>query len=160
MAHAVNVQGKKINFESCFGRKKTNMAEKCAGLLFLAGITAEDIRKKEISVFKVMMGGFLAGLYRMYAGKFLLQEVVWGLVPGGILVLLAFITKESIGYGDGMAAAVLGLWTGGWFTLAAVCAAVMLSGIWGTVRVIRKKREPIPFIPFLLLGMEVVLAYG
>ena len=59
-----------------------------------------------------------------------------------------------------MAAAVLGLWTGGWFTLKTVCTAVMLSGVWGLACLIKKKTEPIPFIPFLLLGMEVVLAYG
>ncbi|MDE6202090.1 MAG: prepilin peptidase [Lachnospiraceae bacterium] len=136
------------------------MAADCAGLLFLAGLTAEDIRKKEIPVFKVLAAGFFAVLYPMCVGQISAQEIIWGLVPGGILMLLALITKESIGYGDGMVAAVLGLWTGGWFTLAVVCAAVMLSGIYGTACLIRKKREPIPFIPFLLLGMEVVLAYG
>lgn len=135
------------------------MAANCAGLLFLAALTTEDIRKKEISVNKVMISGFLAALYRICMGHFLFPEIIWGLVPGGILILLAFMTGESIGYGDGMAASVLGLWTGGWFTLAVVCAAIMLSGICGAVCLIRKKTEPIPFIPFLLLGMEVVLAY-
>ncbi|NBH26195.1 hypothetical protein D3Z60_10310 [Lachnospiraceae bacterium] len=136
------------------------MAANCVGLLFLAGLTAEDIRKREISVLKIMIAGFLAVLYRIGMGQFLLPEVIRGLVPGGILILLAFITKESIGYGDGMAAAVLGLWTGGWFTLKTVCTAVMLSGVCGLACLIKKKTEPIPFIPFMLLGMEVVLAYG
>ena len=141
-------------------KKGVKMEAYCMGLLFLAGLTAEDIRKREISVFKVMIFVFMAVIYRLFIKNFLWQDIIWDLFPGGILIFLAFITKESIGYGDGMAVMVLGLWTGGWFTLMSVCAAIMLAGICGAICLFIRKRDPIPFIPFLLLGMEAALAYG
>ena len=70
------------------------------------------------------------------------------------------ITKENIGYGDGLTVIVLGLWTGIWFTFYVLCVGLMLSGFCAAVYLIKKKRETIPLIPFLLIGMEVVLIYA
>ncbi len=132
----------------------------CAGLLFLAVLASEDIRRKEISVYKVIFSAGLSILYRIFSGQFLWQEIMWGLIPGILLILLAFCTRENIGYGDGAAIMVLGLWTGGWFTLAVLWVGIMMAGVFGVFCLIRKKKEPIPFIPFLLLGMEAALYYA
>ena len=132
----------------------------CASLLFLAELSAGDVREKKIAIYKVVLFAISAIFYRMIIGQFSWNEVRWGMFPGCILLLLAFFTKENIGYGDGITVLALGLWTGGWFTLAVVCIGVMLSGIWAMVCIFRKKTEPIPFIPFLLLGMEVALLYA
>ena len=74
--------------------------------------------------------------------------------------MLAVLTKEQIGFGDGIAVAVLGLWTGGWFTFITVCIALLLSGICGCLFGALHKRETVPFMPFLLIGMEVSLLYA
>lgn len=132
----------------------------CVSLLFLAGLSAGDVREKKIPIYKVIFFAIFAILYRMITGQFSWDEVRWGIFPGCVLLLLAFLTKENIGYGDGITVLALGLWTGGWFTLAVVCIGIMLSGVWGMACIFRKKTEPIPFIPFLLLGMEVVLLYA
>lgn len=132
----------------------------CISLLFLAGLSAGDIREKKIPVYSVAFFAVSAVLYRIVTGQFSWDELKWGMAPGWILLLLAFLTKESIGYGDGMMVLALGLWTGGWFALAVMCIGIMLSGVWGMVCIFRKKAEPIPFVPFLLLGMEVALLYA
>ncbi|MDE6964759.1 MAG: hypothetical protein K2P30_14175, partial [Lachnospiraceae bacterium] len=54
----------------------------------------------------------------------------------------------------------LGLWTGGWFAFAVTAIGIMLSGIYGTFCLLKRKNDPIPFVPFLLLGMEVLLFYA
>ena len=81
------------------------------------------------------------------------------MMPGGILLLLSLITKESIGYGDGMTVIVLGLWTGGWFAFHVFCIGILLAGICAVFYLIKGKKDTIPLIPFLLIGMEVALIY-
>ena len=77
------------------------------------------------------------------------------MIPGILLLWLSAATGESIGYGDGMAVCVLGLWIGGGMVLKVLAVSFLLAGIGGIICVFRKKREPMPFIPFLLLGLEV-----
>ncbi len=129
-------------------------------LLFLGRLSAEDIRAKEISTYKVVFFVSLGFLFRMVTGNFNWYETGGCLLPGGFLLLLGFLTGESVGYGDGMTVIGLGLWTGGWFTGLTVWIGMTLSGIWAGFCLLKGKREPIPFIPFLLLGMEVVLIYA
>ena len=39
--------------------------------------------------------------------------------------------------------------------LRVLAVSFLLAGIGGIICVFRKKRDPMPFIPFLLLGLEV-----
>lgn len=131
----------------------------CICLLFLAELSAEDIKAKEISIYKVVFFIFFGFLFQLITGKLAWNEIGGCLFPGCTLLLLSFLTNESIGYGDGMTVIALGLWTGGWFTMFAVWIGITLSGIWGSVCLLRRKKEMIPFLPFLLLGMEVAFVY-
>ncbi len=136
------------------------MAAYCVGLIFLAVLAAQDIREKKISVDKLLFFAFMAVWYRIFAKQFFCREIFGCIVPGGLLLLLSKATGESIGYGDGVAVIVLGLWTGGWFALRVMGTGIMLSGIYAVFCLIRKKRDIIPFIPFLLAGMEVTLIHA
>lgn len=131
-----------------------------AGLLFLAVLAVQDIKEKKISVYKLLISAIMAIVYWLFKGQLCWQEILKSIIPGVTLLLLSVITKENIGYGDGLAVSVLGLWTGSLFVLSALCAALLFSGICAVIYLIKKKKEPIPFIPFLLIGMEVVLAYA
>lgn len=132
----------------------------CAGLFFLAVLAAEDIRKKEIPVLVILLFAFGAILFRVFFKHILWNEIVMSLIPGSLFLLLSLLTKESIGYGDGLTVLVLGLWTGGWFAALTAGMGIILSGIYGVFCLMFQKRGPIPFIPFLLFGMEVVLVYA
>ena len=138
---------------------KNEMIAYCISLFFLAGLSAEDIKEKKISIYCVFLFALSAICFQVLTRGFLWNDILWSLLPGSVLLLIGLLSKEAIGYGDGMCVLALGLWTGGWFTLAVVCIGIMLAGIWGIVCAIRRKKEPIPFVPFLLLGMEVALAY-
>lgn len=131
-----------------------------AGLLFLAVLAAQDIREKKISVYKLFVSAAMAVIYWFFKGGLSWRELLGSMIPGIILLLLSIITKENIGYGDGLTVAVLGLWTGIWFSFYVLCVGLMLSGICAVIYLIKKKRETIPLIPFLLIGMEVVLIYA
>lgn len=129
----------------------------CGGLLFLAALVKEDLAEKQIAVYRLCLFGILALAFFWWKEGFVCQELVRRLLPGVGLLVIAFITKESIGYGDGLAVMVLGLWTGAIFAVLTLFIGVLAAGIWSVICLLRKRTEPIPFIPFLLLGMEVVL---
>ena len=139
------------------------MAQKTAygiALLFLAILTPEDIRERRISVSKLLFFAVTGIRFRLAVSSFSGYEMIGCLITGGFLILLSILTKEEIGFGDGIAVTVLGLWTGGWFTFITVCIALLLSGICGCLFGALHKRETVPFMPFLLIGMEVSLLYA
>lgn len=129
------------------------------GFMLLVSLAMEDIREKKISVKKVAAFAAAAVLYRSLCGELSWGKIMTSLIPGTMLLLLAFLLKESIGTGDGIAVIALGLWTSGWFAFASAASGMVLSGIYGMFCLVRRKRDPFPFVPFLLLGMEVVLLY-
>ena len=131
----------------------------CVSLLLLALLAAEDIREKKISAGIIMAFALGAVLYQMVLGCFFWREAMISLLPGCMLILVSFLTKESIGYGDGALVMTLGLWTGGRFALGVMLIGIMLSGVYGLCCLLKRRRDPIPFVPFLLLGMEVMLIY-
>lgn len=133
----------------------------CGALLFLATLTPEDIREKQISAKKIIIFGLLALICRLAAGQIRLgAEVACSLIPGVFLLFLSVISKESIGFGDGLAVTVLGLWVGSTKTFIILCIAWTMAGVFAVICLIKKWKEPIPFIPFLLVGMEVLLFYA
>ncbi len=135
------------------------MVDYVGGLLFLAGIATEDIKEKKVSIYKILIAGIVALIYQLLIGNYNLWIFLESFFPGIVLLLIALITKESIGFGDGMAVIVFGLWTGWLFTMQVVCIGFLAAGFYGLYCCIRKKKETIPFIPFLIIGMEAVLVY-
>jgi leader peptidase (prepilin peptidase)/N-methyltransferase len=97
-------------------------------------------------------GGIGRSLLGGLVGSVLMMAMYW-------LGLFLF-GREGIGFGDVKFAAVIGLFTGPFWCLIAVCAAVVLGGSWGIVQLTLKKArlgQEIPFGPFLSLGGFFVL---
>ena len=130
-----------------------------AGFLFLTVLAVQDLKEKKVSTYKLFIFAVLAILYIDFTKQFSWSEILASMIPGSILLLLSLVTGESIGYGDGMAVIVLGLWTGGRFAFDVFCIGTLLSGICAVIYLIRGKKDTIPLIPFLLIGMEVALIY-
>lgn len=139
------------------GKESVEIIGYCGGMFLLASLVKEDVEERKVSVRKILVFAVFAGIYVILVEQLAWQDIGRRLWPGMSLLLLAFCTKESIGYGDGAAVLVLGLWTGAWFVLKTVVAAFILAGFYGGICIFRRKTEPMPFVPFLLLGMEVIL---
>lgn len=126
----------------------------------LAALAVEDMRNKSITVWPVA-GAFILGIlnfiiYHDPHGKGLLG----GMGIGGILCLLCWVMKKSIGLGDGLVTALIGIYTGVKFMIICLCAAFFLAAPAALMLCCLKKikkREKMPFIPFLFLGY--VLAF-
>lgn len=130
-----------------------------ASLLQLGYLSARDIKTKTIPAIPVCVGGMAGVCYFIAGGEWNLSRIMGAILPGIILLAASLFTKEKIGYGDGMTVLVLGLWTGGIFCGMTVWLSICLTGFFAFWRLIRRSKEPIPFLPFLLAAMEVQLLY-
>ncbi len=139
------------------------MQEKIAGamaLIMIGLLSWRDIYEKRISVTVLLVFGILAVFFRVFFCEFGLGFLGKGMIPGLLLLVLSFATQEKIGYGDGLAVLVTGLWCGGAFVFSACQIAFFFSGIYVCLLLLCKKGRTIAFLPFLLAGMEVSFWLG
>lgn len=127
--------------------------------LFVCGL--RDIKKKKIPV---LLLGFILFISLIYFWAMRGQEekipgMVNGWLPGMVLLILAFASHQ-IGYGDAVAAVILGNFLGMKETLYVLFFASIICSLVGVMEMIRKKKEittRIAFIPFMCIG--VVITY-
>jgi len=121
--------------------------------LFINGYL--DWKKREISlvslpVFGAAGIGLNIGLqYQTFA------ELLGGMGIGGFLILIAFLTREAVGVGDGLLLMVMGIFLGFWETLTVLAAGLILCTCVTGLRILLhkiEKEERIPLVPFLLLA--------
>ena len=137
--------------------------EWAANIIMLAFCSVQDIREKEISLWKLQIYGLLIlGIFlsRFFIQKnslfSLLEKGIFGLIPGLLFLFLAKASKEAVGYGDGIILLFIGISIGFWQCLGVLFTALL--GIFLAAAMIlilagRKKNVRIPFLPFLLTGM-------
>jgi len=152
---------------------KTPVALFFASVLFLSG--AIDIRHKIIPN-KVVFPALGVGLFLLFvsvlAGTDFLPLVgvsgsvlypLLGLVlGGGILFIPAIIREDWMGAGDVKFTALIGLFLGG-YVLLALFLGSLIGSVYGITLILLKrikKRDTIPFGPFLALGALITLFFG
>lgn len=133
-----------------------------AFLVYLAIESHRDIKEREISVkstiWFVMIGMLQkAGMYifqgiDMTAGS-AVRSLLMALLPGVVLLLLGRITRQAVGYGDGLLLLVCGLYLGGkeagvlfvtgLLVLFPISLVLLISGQ-------AKRKTQLPFAPCLL----------
>lgn len=136
-------------------------------LLGYLGLESDgDIHRKQISVIRSVFLGIVACMMRGWMGQpdpglESLRFLAGAMLPGGILLIIAKITRQAVGYGDGILLTVCGLCLGGkiavllfvtglWL-LFPVSMVLLLSGRAG-------RRDELPFAPFLLAAYLLWLA--
>ncbi|MFZ7945565.1 prepilin peptidase [Neobacillus sp. 19] len=109
-----------------------------------------------------------------FAGIFLLERIVWplnpwwdsllGAVTGFVLLLLiALVSKGGMGGGDVKLYAVLGLVLGVKLVLLSFFLSTLLGAVIGGLALllkIVKKRQPVPFGPFIAAGTLIAYYWG
>jgi leader peptidase (prepilin peptidase)/N-methyltransferase len=81
-----------------------------------------------------------------------------GVLVGCGLMLVSLVTKQSIGIGDGMILASIGVFIGFWRSLMVLfIAGIMVSVVGGILLAFKKVnlKTSLPFVPFLFLAYGV-----
>jgi len=93
--------------------------------------------------------------------------IIYSLIGGGtglaLLLIPALISRGGMGWGDVKMAALIGLVTGFPQVFIALFIAVVSGGLFAVILLalkIRKRKEAIPFGPFLALATMVTLLWG
>ncbi len=124
-------------------------------------LSAMDLRRKQIPLMPVLLLGVAAVIFRLCSGVAWI-EVVAGTIPGLILIVLAFCTRESIGYGDGAVLCALGLFCGSKKSIAVLGMALVLASILAIMLLVMKKvgrKTELPFLPCLCSGYLLCLLW-
>ena len=113
-----------------------------------------DLKYKEIPVWLSVVGA-LIGLAFCLVEKRTLDSILLALIPGLASCLFSKITKEVIGYGDGMVLMVMASFLSLQRLLSMVMISFMLSGIVALGMLIFLKKSgsyKIPLIPFIFIA--------
>jgi leader peptidase (prepilin peptidase)/N-methyltransferase len=119
----------------------------------------------------VYPGMVVALLLALYPWPWLTESIgmrvanaaIGGAIGFVIFLLIAVVSRGGMGWGDVKLAALIGLATGFPLVFVAVIMAAIVGGIVAVALVIarrRKRRESIPFGPFLALAAMVTLLWG
>lgn len=122
-------------------------------LLFLNGML--DWKKGEISLISLCGFGALGVIWNLWFHFQGVWELCGGVGLGIGLLTAAFLSREMIGFGDGLLLCVTGIYLGFWgnlrlLFLGTLCCAVM-QGAGLLLRRVRMS-DRVPLAPFLLLA--------
>ena len=91
-------------------------------IIFLGIISIIDISTKKIPVILLIIMGIAGGVYIISCDKSVINTVI-SIIPGGILLMMAFFTKEQIGYGDAVVVTLMGLFV----SVDIVCSSLVMG---------------------------------
>ena len=86
------------------------------------------------------------------------ENIVFALIPGAILLIICFFSKEAIGRGDVYVVALLGLMVGFERVFAMLFISMLACAVFGIMYMIIKgkgRKETLPYIPFLCLAYVI-----
>lgn len=111
---------------------------------------------------RVILVGFIIGvMVHIYFPTIAWSNVFLGfIVGGGVLYLLAIVSKGGMGGGDIKLGALIGFYLGWQKVLAALFLGALFGSIYGIFMILTKKidkKTPIPFGPFLSMGVILTL---
>ena len=128
---------------------------------FLLGIFGYiDWKKREVPVV-LLIAVALMGMGFCILERRPIESVIYACVPGILMLIFSKISRESMGYGDGLL--LLGM--GAFLTYKSVVViSLMALGIGGIIALVlvamchKKGNFEIPFIPFLTLSYMIWMA--
>lgn len=116
-------------------------------------------------IYKGVLAGYLllSLLGHAAGGTFSVQEAVLNMVPGAVCLLLSWVSRQALGYGDSLLITVCGIALGAKECIGILITAFFWSGIWAVLLLCLKgsdRNKEFPFMPFLLLGMLQQSVFG
>ena len=134
--------------------------------VLIAIVSVQDIRSQKISFRMLTLIASVSIMFTLYKaaveGTISWNEILLSLIPGMVMILMSMLTRESIGYGDGLLVFCLGPLFGLQFIISGLIISFFLSGLFSLVILAlkRKRNITIAFVPFIGAGMGVIAFAG
>lgn len=128
-------------------------------IIILGVICVFDIKRKKIPVYMLIILAAAGIISNFTVGEFDIEKRIIAMLPGMILLIVSMITKQQIGYGDGMIILIIGLYIDIDDILSIVLSSFLLSSIAAIILMTvfkKKKNFEMAFSPFLLIGYGLV----
>ena len=128
-------------------------------IIILGVICVFDIKRKKIPVYMLIILAADGIISNFTVGEFDIEKRIIAMLPGMILLIVSMITKQQIGYGDGMIILIMGLYIDIDDILSIVLSSFLLSSIAAIILMTvfkKKKNFEMAFSPFLLIGYGLV----
>lgn len=128
-------------------------------IIILGVICVFDIKRKKIPVYMLIILAAAGIISNFTVGEFDIEKRIIAMLPGMILLIVSMITKQQIGYGDGMTILIMGLYIDIDDILSIVLSSFLLSSIAAIILMTvfkKKKNFEMAFSPFLLIGYGLV----
>lgn len=132
-------------------------------ILVFLGVSAYcDCRWKRIPWCVQGMGFIFVCISIIVQWKESYNNFFLAIVPGVFLLFLAWVTKENIGYGDGISVLLLGGMAGLRNCIWVLCFSLILLSITGLVLLVIKRvnrKTKIPYLPFLFVAESLLVLF-
>lgn len=125
------------------------------GLIFLLWESAEDIKSRQLNIITLIIFAFLGLIINFFIMDNKVGEICLSLLPGIVMILLSFISNQSVGYGDGVVVGIIGLYVGLARVVVTGIFALIIAMFFSMVLVTVGNvghRQTIPFVPFILIS--------
>lgn len=121
--------------------------------LLIEGI--RDLQKHKVSMITVMIAGILGVIFQFGIIQENGLKIIGGILIGIVLLLLAKMTREKIGYGDGWIFVVTGIYMGFRNNMYLLLLSLFLASLVSICLLVFKKvnkKTELPFVSFVLPG--------
>ena len=89
-------------------------------MVYLMTAVFMDIKEQTVSVKLAAITAAVGIVSQLLYPQMGMSEWLAGLLPAAVLILVAWITKQAVGFGDGCVLGVIGLYTGLWGSIGAL----------------------------------------
>lgn len=122
-------------------------------MLCICGI--KDMRTKTVPLYIIGITAVLLCIALPFAGKMVIIDIIGGIFPGLLLLIVSKVSRGQIGMGDGIVFCVTGIGLGLWLNIWLLMYSLLLAAVFGLLLMIVKragKRRAIPFMPFVFIA--------
>lgn len=127
--------------------------EKVILLLVLAWVSYEDCNEKQIRLYLPLAAAAVGIVFHLCYRERTLVDILLGIGIGIVLLLIAWVSRGSVGAGDGIMLMVSGLFLGFWENIVLFMTALGMVSMAALFLIVIKRKERnyrLPFLPFLL----------
>ena len=122
-----------------------------------------DIRYKKIDVRVAIAACIVSILIGCIFYGHTVINILYGIILGIFLALLAWVSKQRIGYGDAVVFMVLGMCLEPVRVLWILWSSMVMAGVYGMVKIIvfnKSRSLALPYVPFVTIVYVGMLIFG